>query len=69
MFLLLTGLSILFIGQAIATPSVWRFLLAGAYLVLLVVAAVVQQRLARQAQRFLDEHPAPQGLPGTSSAD
>ena len=66
--LLLTGLSIMFIGQAIATPSIWRVVFAGAYLVLLGAAVVAQRRLARHAQRFLDENAAPEPAP-TPSVD
>ena len=51
------GLGILFVGQWIASPSVWRAVLGGAYAVLVTEAFLFAQRDARRAQRFLDEHP------------
>jgi protein-S-isoprenylcysteine O-methyltransferase Ste14 len=57
--LLLVGLLLLQLGQAIASPSLWRSVLAGALVVLYAVLLGQVERNARRAGRFLTEHPRP----------
>lgn len=48
-----TGLSALWVGLWIASPSTWRSLLAGAFVLMVAVTAVFVERDARAGQRFL----------------
>jgi hypothetical protein len=51
------GLGILFVGQWIADPTLWRTVIAVAFGAILVGGWPFVQRDARRAQRFLEEHP------------
>ncbi len=53
-----SGLGIAFTGQWIASPAVWRGVLAIGYGVVLAVAWLFIQRDARRARRFLEDHPS-----------
>ena len=57
------GLVVMQIGQAIGSPSTARLAFATGLVVLYVVVLVLLRRQARQAQRFLDQHPEPAGQP------
>ena len=51
------GLSICWVGLWIATPTLWRAVIAGFYGVMLGLAWPFIERDARRALRFLDAHP------------
>jgi hypothetical protein len=51
------GLGILFVGQWIADPTLWRMAIAVAFGATLVVGWPFVQREASRARRFLEEHP------------
>lgn len=54
MVLMNVGLAVLFTGQWITSPSIWRALLAVSFAVVLAVAWMFLERDARRAQLFLD---------------
>jgi hypothetical protein len=55
-WVVLSGIAVLQVGQAIGMPATWRVLMAGGLTMLFVVGAALSVREARRCRRFLDRH-------------
>ena len=60
-FLVFVGAAMIGVGNVLITPNGFHYGLAVYLAVLLVLMFVLWERQRRQARRFLEEHPAPEG--------